>query len=57
LTTTTKILKFMTDLSIILDKQVMLTPENDHETILIKATRVKLNSDELDPSKWKLKIR
>jgi len=32
----------MTDLSIILDKQVMLTPENDHETILIKADKSKI---------------
>jgi hypothetical protein len=31
-----RLIKYMTDLSILLDKDVILTPENEQETILIK---------------------
>lgn len=31
-----RLIKYMTDLSILLDKEVILTPENEQETILIK---------------------
>jgi hypothetical protein len=53
-----KLLKFMTDLSILLDKQVILTPENDPETILIKVDRNKTEfAVNINPSLWKLKTR
>jgi hypothetical protein len=34
-----KLIKYMTDLSILLDKEVILTPENEYETILFKVNR------------------
>jgi hypothetical protein len=37
-----KLIKFMSDLSIILDKEVILTPENQHEFILVKVYRDKV---------------
>ncbi len=38
-----KLIKFMIDVSTILDKEVILTPENQHEIILIK-----VNGDKVD---------
>ena len=48
----------MTDLSNLLDKEVILTPENEHETVLIKVDKdeVVLAKD-IDPNKWKLRTR
>lgn len=34
-----KLIKYMSDLSIILDKEVTLTPENEHNTILFKVNK------------------
>jgi hypothetical protein len=35
-----RLIKYMTDLSTLLDKDVILTPENDQETILIKVGKM-----------------
>ena len=53
-----KLIKYMTDLSILLDKEVILTPENEHETVLIKVNKDDVVfSNDIDPSKWKLRTR
>ena len=53
-----KLIKYMTDLSILLDKEVILTPENEHETVLFKVNKnVVAFSQDIDPSKWKLRTR
>lgn len=41
-----KLVKYMTDLSKILDKEVILTPENEHETILFKVNKDKIEFGE-----------
>jgi len=37
-----KLVKYMTDIAKILDKEVILTPENEHETILFKVNKGKI---------------
>lgn len=47
-----KLIKYMSDLSILLDKEVILTPENEHETILFKINKDVIEfSNEIDPTK------
>jgi hypothetical protein len=53
-----KLIKYMTDISILLDKEVILTPENEHETVLIKVNKDNVDfSHDIEPSKWKLRTR
>lgn len=53
-----KLVKYMTDISKLLDKAVILTPENEHETILITIDNDNIEfSDNIDPTNWKLRIR
>ena len=53
-----KLIKYMSDLSILLDKEVILTPENEHETILLKINKDVIEfSKEIDPTKWKIRTR
>lgn len=53
-----KLIKYMTDLSSILDKEVVLTPENEHETVLMKVTKNNvIYGQDIDPGKWKLRVR
>jgi len=53
-----KLIKYMSDLSILLDKEVILTPENEHETILLKVSKHNIEfSKNIDPTKWKLRTR
>lgn len=53
-----KLVKYMTDISILLDKEIILTPENEHETALLKVNKddVVFSSD-IDPNKWKVRTR
>jgi hypothetical protein len=37
-----KLIKYMSDISILLDKEVILTPENEHETVLVKVIKNKI---------------
>ena len=53
-----KLLKYMSDISNLLDKEVILTPENEHETILFKVNKDDIEfSENIDPTKWKLGTR
>jgi hypothetical protein len=53
-----KLIKYMSDLSTLLDKEVILTPENEHETILFKVNKDIIEfSEGIDPTKWKLRTR
>ena len=53
-----KLIKYMVDLSTLLDKEIILTPENEHETILFKVYKNNIEfSKNIDPTQWKLKIR
>lgn len=53
-----KLVKYMSDLSILLDKEIILTPENDHEIILFKVYKNDIIfSKSINPTEWKLKIR
>ena len=53
-----KLIKYMSDLSNLLDKEIILTPENEHETILFKVNKEKIEfSEDIDPTKWKIKTR
>lgn len=53
-----KLVKYMSDLSNLLDKEIILTPENEHETILFKVNKEKIEfSEDIDPTKWKIKTR
>ncbi len=53
-----KLIKYMTELSVILDKEIILTPENEHETTLLKVLKDKIDySDNIDPKAWKLRTR
>jgi hypothetical protein len=53
-----KLTKYMSDLSVLLDKEVILTPENEHETILFKVNKnnIEFNRD-VNPREWKIRIR
>jgi len=52
------LIKFMSDLSRILDKEIVLTPESEHETVLFKVYKTDVEfSKNIDPSSWKLIIR
>ena len=52
------VVKYMTDLSNLLDKPVILTPENEQETILMIVSKSEVEySKDIDPNKWKLKLR
>jgi len=53
-----KLIKYMTDLSTLLGKKVILTPENVHEMALMEVTKetVKYSTD-INPSKWELRLR
>lgn len=53
-----RVVKYMTGLSNLLDKPVILTPENEQETILMIVSKSKVEySNNIDPKKWKLKLR
>lgn len=53
-----KLTKYLTDLSRLFGKEVMLTPENEHETVLLKVSGDTINySSEVDPSKWVVRPR
>lgn len=53
-----RVLKYMTDLSFLLDKPVILTPENDQEIVLIEVSKNNIEfSDNIDPKEWKIKLR
>lgn len=48
----------MTDISILLNKEVILTPENEHEIILFKVNKGNIEfCKNIDPKNWKLKLR
>lgn len=52
------LIKYMTDLSILLDKAVILTPENCHEITLIKVLKSDVVfSHNIDPTQWKPRIK
>jgi hypothetical protein len=47
-----KLIKYMSDLSILFDKEVILTPENEHETFLLKVIKNNVEfSENIDPKK------
>ena len=51
-------MQFMKGISRILNKKVFLTPENEHETILITADGENIvYGENIDPSKWTLSVR
>jgi hypothetical protein len=53
-----KLIKYLTDLSKILSKQVILTPENEHETILLTVNGDQLAySTNIDLSEWQVRTR
>ena len=53
-----KLVKYMTDISRLLDKEVILTPENEHETTLFKVSNDNIEfSDNIDPTQWKIRPR
>src|SRR5690606_28018568 len=53
-----KLIKYMIDISILLDKIVILTPENERETVLLKVNKNDVVfSNDFDPGKWKLRTR
>lgn len=53
-----RVLKYMSDLSLLLDKPIILTPENDKEIVLMKVSKVGIEySDNIDPKEWKIKLR
>ena len=53
-----KLTKYITDLSNLLNKEVILTPENEHETVLLKAQGNKVTySTDINPSKWIVRPR
>ena len=53
-----KLCNYMSDLSKLLDKEVILTPENDHKTILFKVNKDRIEiSNDIDPSAWELITR
>ncbi len=53
-----RILKYMSDLSLLLDKPIILTPENDKEIVLMKVSKDGIEySDNIDPKEWKIKLR
>ena len=52
------VLKYMTDLSLLLDKPIILTPENDKEIVLMKVSKDGIEySDNINPSEWKIRLR
>lgn len=53
-----KLIKYMSDLSTLLGKEVILTAENEHETILFKVNKGIVEfSENIDRTKWKLRTR
>ncbi len=53
-----RVIKYMTDLSFLLDKPVILTPENDKEEVLIKVSKNIIEfSDKIESKGWKIKLR
>lgn len=53
-----KLIQYMSDISNLLDKEIILTPENEHETILFKVNKEEIEySEDIDPTKWKIKTR
>ena len=53
-----RLMQFMKGISRILNKKVFLTPENEHETILITADGENIvYGENIDPSKWTLSVR
>jgi hypothetical protein len=53
-----KLIKYMSEISILLDKEIILTPENEHETVLLKVIKDNIEfSENIDPAKWKLRTR
>jgi len=52
------IVKYMSDLSQLLDKPIILTPENDKEIVLMKISKDGVEySNKIDPKEWKIKLR
>jgi hypothetical protein len=53
-----KIVKYMSDLSLLLDKPIILTPENDKEIVLIKVSKSGIEyAENIKPNEWKIKTR
>jgi len=53
-----RILKYMSDLSLLLGKPTILTPENDKEIVLMKVSKGGIEySDNIDPKEWKINLR
>lgn len=53
-----KLIKYMSNLSTLLDKEIILTPENEHQTILFKVSGESIHfSENIDPAKWKIRAR
>lgn len=53
-----KLVNYMADISKLLDKTVILTPENEHETIIFKVYGDKIEfSENINPKDWKLRTR
>lgn len=47
-----KLIKYMSDISILLDKEIILTPENEHETVLLKVIKDNIEfSENIAPTK------
>jgi hypothetical protein len=53
-----RVIKYMTDLSNLLGKPVILTPENDQEIILMKVSENKIKfSNNINPNEWEIRLR
>ena len=52
------VVKYMKDLALLLDKTIILTPENDKEIVLMKVSKDGIEySDNINPSEWKIRLR
>ena len=53
-----KLIKYMSTLSNLLNKEIILTPENEHDIILLRVNKenVEIN-DNIDPKTWKVSTR
>jgi len=53
-----RLTKYMSDISTLLNMEVILTPENEHETVLFEIDKASIEfSANIDPTGWKVKIR
>jgi hypothetical protein len=49
---------YISDLSKLLEKEVILTPENEHETVLLKASNDNIiYNTQIYPTKWAIRPR